>query len=315
MRKLIAAALFLTATAALAQTHTMTFTDLAAIRRIGAPKLSPDGKWIAYDASTIDMKTNYRRSAIYLMPAAGGESKKNSEGLKQDEGPVWSPDGRTLAYVSDQAGDSKQIWLYFPATGTQRKLPDIPGGAGSLKWTPDGQALLVVSDVYPDCGVDPECVNAKDAAAAAQPTKARVLTSLMYRHWKAWQAPTRTHILLQPINGSPRDLPPRRLRPPPFSVGGGDEFHISPDASELVFARDTEEHPETSTNADLFITPISSGKAQIRRITTRKGADTSPRYSPDGKLIAYRSQARPGYESDLWELWVYNRATAPSTRL
>ena len=316
MRKLFAAVLCLAATTAVAQQkHAMTFTDLAAIRRIGAPQVSPDGKWIAYDASTIDLPGNYRRSAIYLMPAAGGESRKISDGTKQDEGPAWSPDGRVLAWVSNQTGGPKQIWLYYVGAGTTKKLPDLPGGASSIKWTPDGQALLVVSDIYPDCGVEPDCVKEKTTAAEAKPTQARVLTSLMYRHWKAWQEPTRTHILLQPINGTPRDLTPGAFDAPPFSISGGDEFDISPDALELVFARDTEDRPETSTNSDLFITPISSGKEQTRRITTRKGADTSPRYSPDGKLIAYRSQSRAGYESDLWELWVYNRATGQSTRL
>ncbi|HWW60944.1 MAG TPA: S9 family peptidase, partial [Thermoanaerobaculia bacterium] len=87
----------------------------------------------------------------------------------------------------------------------------------------------------------------------------------------------------------------------------------SPDGRELVYARNTDEHPELSTNADLFIVPLAGGDA--KRITTRKGADTGPVYSPDGKWIAYRSQSRGGYESDLWELWLYERATGQSKRI
>ena len=64
-----------------AQTHPMTFEDLAAVRRIGAPAVSQDGKWIAYDASTIDLPANYRHTAIYLMPANGGEAKKITPGV------------------------------------------------------------------------------------------------------------------------------------------------------------------------------------------------------------------------------------------
>ncbi|MGZ8851318.1 MAG: dipeptidyl-peptidase 5, partial [Thermoanaerobaculia bacterium] len=100
---------------------------------------------------------------------------------------------------------------------------------------------------------------------------------------------------------------------PPFSLGGGDEFDVSPDSRQLVFARNDDKHPELSTNSDLFIVPIAGGA--ITRITARTGADTSPKYSPDGKWIAYRSQARPGYESDLWELWLYNRGTGQQTRV
>ncbi|HEY8130587.1 MAG TPA: S9 family peptidase [Thermoanaerobaculia bacterium] len=301
MKKLSSVLFFITATA-LAQ-HPFTFDDLASIHRIGAPQISPDGKTIAYDASTPDLAANTSRSAVFLVPAGGGESTKIADG----GGPIWSPDGKTLAYTS-----KSQAYLY--TNNASRKVTDLPGGAGSVKWMPDGSAIVVVSDIYPDCGVDPGCIKDKTTAAEKRPSQARVITNLLFRHWKAWQEPTRTHIVYVPLDGgAPRDLTPGAFDAPPFSIGGGDEFDISPDGKELVYARDTAEHPEISTNSDLFLVPISGGDA--RRITTRKGADTSPKYSPDGRWIAWRSQARPGYESDLWELWIYDRASAATRRL
>ncbi|MBK5260583.1 MAG: S9 family peptidase [Thermoanaerobaculia bacterium] len=300
------------ATGAVAQRPVM-FEDMAAMRRIGAPQLSPDGKWIAYDASTSDMAANSRRSAIYLVAASGGASKQISDGKKQDEGPAWSPDGKTIAYVSNRDGDAKHVWLYDVAAGSHRTLTSLHGGAGSVKWTPDGRGVVFVSDVYPDCGVEASCADARIAAAKKVPSKARVIESLVYRHWNVWQEPTRAHIVHYPLAGSPRDLTPGAFDAPPFSVGGGDEFDVSPDGKEVVYARDTEKRPETSTNSDLFIVPLSGGES--KRITTRAGADTAPKYSPDGKWIAYRSQSRPGYESDLWELWLYNRSTGATSRV
>src|SRR2546426_530119 len=149
-----------------------------------------------------------------LVPAQGGASKKLADG----SGPMWSPDGRSIAYINDS-----QAYLFDVAAGASRKVTDLQGGAGSIKWAPDGSAR------------------------------------------------------------------------------------------ELVFASDTEAHPELSTNSDLFIVPIAGGAA--KRITTRKGADTSPKYSPDGRWIAWRSQARAGYESDLWELWLYDRSNGQTRRL
>jgi dipeptidyl aminopeptidase/acylaminoacyl peptidase len=304
---------FLFASGAFAQ-HPLTFDDLAAIRRIGAPQVSPDGKWIAYDASTIDLAANVRRSAIYLVPSNGGNSRKITEGTKQDEGPVWSPDGKSIAYVSNREGSSHQVFIYDVAADTSRKVSNLQGGASSVKWLPDGSGLVGVSDIYPDCGVDPACIKQKTDAAAATHSSARIITGLLYRHWKAWQEPTRTHIVYIPLGSAqPRDLTPGAFDAPPFSVGGGDEFDVSPDGKELVFARDVSDHPELSTNADLYVVPIAGGEAHA--ITTRTGADTSPKYSPDGRYIAYRSQARAGYESDLWELWLYDRVSNTSRRL
>jgi dipeptidyl aminopeptidase/acylaminoacyl peptidase len=300
MKKSIFILLFV-ATAAYAQ-HPITFDDLAAIHRIGAPQVSPDGKWVAYDASTPDLKANKGSSAVLLVPSGGGPSRKIADG----SGPAWSPDGKTLAYIKDS-----QVQLYVD--GTSRKLTDLQGGAGSAKWMPDGKGLLVVSDIYPDCGVDPTCIKDKTTAAESKPTSARIITSLLYRHWKAWQSPTRTHIVYVPLTGSPRDLTPGAFDAPPFSIGGGDEFDVSPDGKELAYARDSSDHPELSTTADVFIVPIAGGDA--RRITTRLGADTSPKYSPDGRWIAWRSQARAGFESDLWELWLYDRSNGATRRL
>ena len=309
MKKAVLALVLLIAASA----HAITFEEMASIRRIGAPQLSPDGKWIAYDGSNIDLPGNYRKSAIYIVSSAGGASRQISDGVRQDEGPAWSPDGRTIAYVSNREGGAKHVYLYDVAAGTTRKLTNYHGGASSVKWTPDGRGVVFVSDVYPECGVDPACSEEKSAAASNAPTKARVSDSLLYRHWNVWQEPTRAHVIYQPLTGAARDLTPGAFDAPHFSVGGGDEFDVSPDSRELVFARITDQNPELSTNSDLFIIPLTGGDA--RRITSRRGADTSPKYSPDGKWIAWRSQARPGYESDLWELWIYNRADGQTRRI
>ena len=306
--------LLFAATAALAQ-HPLTFEDLAAVRRIGVPKVSPDGKWVAYDVSTIDLAANARKSAIHLVAADGSGAKRQiTDGVKQDENPEWSPDGKTIAYVSNRDGGAKQIWLYDVAASKSTKLTNITAGAASIRWIPDGSGLIFVSDVYPDCGVDPKCEEERTAAAEKAPTKARIIDSLLYRHWNAWAPETRAHIIYVSRDGKNlRDLTPGAFDAPPFSVGGGNEFDISPDSKELVYARNVEKDAARSTNADLYTVPLTGGTAKA--ITTRTGADTSPVYSLDGRWIAYRSQSRNSFESDLWELWLYDRQSGQSKRI
>jgi dipeptidyl aminopeptidase/acylaminoacyl peptidase len=292
-----------------------TFEDMMALRRVGAPSASPDGKWVTYDVSTIDLPGNVRRSAVWLVPASGGAGRAITDGAKQDESPAFSHDGRYIAYVSNRDGDPKQIYVYEIATAKSTKRTSLPGGAGSFRWLPDDSGWVATSDVYPDCGVDPDCAKTRDTAAV-KPSKARIITSLLYRHWTSWQGETRSHIVFAPFTSTlpARDLTPGAFDAPHFSVGGGDEFDVSPDGKEVVYASNTDEHPETSTNADLFIVPLATSGA-ARRITTRKGADTGPFYSPDGRYIAYRSQERAGYESDQWELWLYDRQSGTSSAI
>jgi len=313
MKRLIVAASMMTLAAVLsAATHPMTFNDMASIRRIGSAQLSPDGQWLVYVGTTADLAANKSRSSLFLVPTAGGVSKPLTDPGHLDQSPMWSPDGKSIAFVSDRGGDTTQIFVVDISSGSIVRTDGLAGGASAIKWVPDGSGLLATSDIYPDCGVDPQCAKSRTDTADASPVKARVIDSLLYRHWKTWQGPTRSHVLFVPLRGKPIDLTPGRFDAPFFSLGGGDEFDISPDGKEVVYTRNTDDQQAISTNSDLFLASIAGGESV--RITDRKGADTAPHYSPDGKWIAYLSQGRAGYESDLWELTLFNRATHTSTR-
>src|SRR5262249_32435488 len=138
--------------------------------------------------------------------------------------------------------------------------------------------------------------------------KARIYTELLYRHWTQWQSKRRSHLLVVPVGGSAaKDLTPGTRDVPPFSLGGPDDYDISPDGQEVCYSMNADPLPAISTNADLFVVSIAGG--QPRKITISPGADSSPHYSPDGKYLGWRAEMRPGYESDRWRLMVLERAT------
>ena len=107
--------------------------------------------------------------------------------------------------------------------------------------------------------------------------------------------------------GPVKDLTPGDRDVPPFSLGGPDDYAISPDSKEVCFAMNADPMPATSTNSDLFVVPIAGGEAQQDHHQSRRRLQ--PAYSPDGKYLAFRCQARAGYESDRWRLMVLERAT------
>jgi dipeptidyl aminopeptidase/acylaminoacyl peptidase len=131
---------------------------------------------------------------------------------------------------------------------------------------------------------------------------------LLYRHWDAWNDGETAHILKTDLEGALKDLSPGPYESPVFSVGGSRGYDLSPDAGTLAFASKRVPHPAESTNSDIFVEPLTENNTDIaeasakNRTATNEAADTCPRFSPDGRSIAYLTQRVPGYESDLWRL-------------
>jgi dipeptidyl aminopeptidase/acylaminoacyl peptidase len=198
--------------------------------------------------------------------------------------------------------------------GDARQATNLSAEAGGVLFSPDGKNLLFTSDVYPECGADEACNKKNLDAEKNNKVKARIYTELLYRHWTAWQAKRRSHLLVVgATGGAPRDLTPGTRDVPPFSLGGADDYDISPDGQEVLYSMNADPVPAISTNTDVYAVSIAGG--QPRKITNTPGADTNPRYSPDGKYIAWRAQLRAGYESDRFRLLVLERSTGNVTNL
>jgi|DewCreStandDraft_5_1066085.scaffolds.fasta_scaffold00144_84 dipeptidyl aminopeptidase/acylaminoacyl peptidase len=289
-----------------------TFDDLMAIRRLGDPQVSPDGRWVAFTVTTIDKAQDTRNTDIWLVPTAGGEPRQLTTHPAADARPRWSPDGRKLAFISTRDGTS-QIWVMDVTGGEPERLTRFPTGASGVLWSPDGRHLAFTAEVYPDCP-DETCNHQREQERARSPVKARLYTRLLYRHWDTWKDGKRRHLFVIPaVGGTARDLTPGDHDVPPFSLGGPDDYAFSPDGSELCFARKDSRDEAISTNSDLWIVPVRGGEP--RRLTTNPAADNSPLYSPDGRYIAYRAQERPGFESDRWRLMLYDRQTGRTRSL
>ncbi len=282
------------------------------LSRIGDPQVSPDGNRLAFTVQTVDVENNSKPTQIYVVPLAGGAPRQLTREGSLNQRPRWSPDSKKIAFLSTRGGSS-QVWIMDADATNARQVTDLATEAGGVMFTGDGKRLLFTSDVYPECP-DQECNKKRLEAEKAGKVKARIYTSLLYRHWDNWQTARRSHLLVAPVSGGPvKDLTPGARHAPPFSLGGPDDYAVSPDGSEVCFVMVQDAEPATSTNSELFVVPVEGGEP--RRITENPGADNSPLYSPDGAYIAYRTQLRAGYESDRWRLALLERATGKSILL
>lgn len=286
---------------------------LLRIERISDPQISPDGRMVAFVVESVDLEQNRRPRHIYVVPLTGGDPVRLTYEGNSNQRPRWSPDSASIAFVSDRSG-SPQIWIMKADGSEPRQVTRFPTGAGGVLFSPDGKRLLFTSEVYPECGADEACNQRKLDEEKASPVKARIYTALLYRHWDRWQGKRRSHLFAIPVEGGKAvDLTPGERHVPPFSLGGPDDYAVSPDGNEVCYVMVSDPEPAVSTNSDLYVVPIGGGEPT--RITSNPAADNSPLYSPDGKYLAFRMQTRPGYESDRWRLAVLERATGKLTVL
>jgi dipeptidyl aminopeptidase/acylaminoacyl peptidase len=330
--------------AAEAQTkRPMTFEDMMAMRRLGQTDVSPDGKWLLYSVTDVDLAKNAKINRIYIQEIAGGQPKIVETTQPGDDGARFAPDGKHILFLSSR-NNTQQIFIseFDSVTGASSNQKDpLANGtspmftvqdatdnvtrpklqfpeADNAIWSPDSKSIVFTAEVYPDCpaivrnsDAAEKCNADRDAAKAASPVKAQIFTHLLYKHWNHFTGDKRNHLfLLDLATGQARDLTPNDPHDvPPFSLEGGCGCAISPDSKELTFTENLDEEPAISTNADIFTLDLTNSAAKPNKISTSAGGDFNPAYSPDGKYLAWRSQARANYESDKFRLLLYDRAT------
>ena len=332
-------ALFVAAPFCIAQSapakRPMTFEDMMHMKRLGETAVSPDGKWLAYSVTTVNLEKNTKTPELWLQKIEGGDPIKMAVAQPGDSGPQFSPDGKRILFLSSQFGGKQQIYMadFDSATGAtskQTRLTFIWSEADNARWAPDGKSVVFTSEVYPDCpairyddfATGDNCNISRDEAREKSKVKAQIFTHLLYRHWNHWTGEKRSHLMQVTLDVQPdnpywvRDLTPNDPHDvPPFSLEGGGGFDISPDSKELAFTENLDPEPATSTNADIFTLDLTDAAAKPVKVSTSPGGDFNPAYSPDGKWLAWRSQARAGYESDKFRLMVYDRAAKTSQDL
>jgi dipeptidyl aminopeptidase/acylaminoacyl peptidase len=286
-------------------------TDLFAFQRVADPQISPDGKFVVYQVASVDLGANKSTTNLWLADLARkSPPRRLTSSTKADRHPRWSPDGTKILFESTRSGEN-QLWVIDVAGGEARQLTTVATGASNGIWSPDGKTVAFVSAVFPEYSAKPfkesDAANKKRLEEAEKgPVKVRVFTRLFFRHWDEYVEDKRQHLFVVPADGGePKDVTPgdRDANPTSSTFSVGDDFTFSPDGKHLILTAVPDRDEAWSTDYDVCRVPVAGGKLEpLTKVN--KSADNSPRFSPDGKKLAWRAQKRPGYEADKWDILV-----------
>lgn len=290
-----------------------TVDDLVRLERLSDPQLSPHGRELAFVKRQTDMDANKGRTSVWLLDLEhpGSAPRSLTDGKASDSSPRWSPDGRTLYFISTRSGRS-QVWRIAHSGGEAQRVTDYPLDVGSMKVSPRGDRLAVSIEVFPDCPTL-GCTRERLDARAKDKANARIYDRLFVRHWDAWSNGTRSHLFTQPLTaggagGEPVDVSKGLDADIPGKPFGDDEdYAFSPDGRSLVFsARIAGRTEPWSTNFDLFEVPAEGGAAPVNLTAGNPAADGAPVFLANGDL-AWLAQERAGYESDRFQIMLRDR--------
>lgn len=291
-----------------AQKRAFSIEDIYRVKTAYGPTVSSAGDMI-YTLSSSNLAKQTSTSNIYT---AGGKAVTTDN---QSYSPQWSSDGKYIYYTSSVSG-LPQVWRANANGSAAEQLTDYKLGVQGAVVSPDGRYIAFAAEVDPDLNDADGSLN-KEAGEAKRknPIQAHITDHLLFRHWTEYSDGRYWHIIVFDTKSKTyKDVTPGKFHSPVFSPSGPTGFVFSPDSKELCYLSNHDEHPEASTNCDLWTVNLETLE-QKDLTAENKAWDGSPQYSPDGKYIAYRFQRTPGYESDRFILGLIDRKTSKKSVL
>jgi dipeptidyl aminopeptidase/acylaminoacyl peptidase len=279
--------LLLLATTAFAQKRPVTHEDIWLMKRMGEPVVSPDGRYIVFALTEPDYDTAKQAVDLWVVPAdASGSPRRLTFTKAPETGPVWSPDGTRLAFVTRRDGDeAPQVYVMPMNGGEAQRITSIPGGAATPQWRPDGKAILFESDY------DPIASERKQ-----RKSNARIYDSMPARFWNAWLDERKPHIFTQELRDDAQAVDVLKGSKLAESAGFGGVFNPlaggqslqpvwAPDGKSIVFTAYVNRNEMASAElySGLFVAPSSGGEPQ--QLTEKGQRFTKPRFSPQGDAL------------------------------
>jgi dipeptidyl aminopeptidase/acylaminoacyl peptidase len=275
---------------------------------VGAPAPAPDGTWAVVPVTTYDLEKNEGRTRLWRIAATGGaEPRALTSAEMNSSSPRVSPDGTRVAFVRRQnKADKPQLHLLPLEGGEAEKLTDLPLGVLDPRWFPDAKRIAFLAPLLKG-HLTVDATKKRLEERDKDPVKAHVTEDRVFRHWDTWldggEVP---HLFVLDLETRElRDLTPDSERWFDWMDPEGN-YDISPDGAELCFSANTSVSPHRFLRWGVWTVPAAGGPATL--LTPEHTADDAkPRYSPDGRFIAYGMQVEPFFYADRVRLMRYDR--------
>ncbi|MBI1764971.1 MAG: S9 family peptidase [Acidobacteria bacterium] len=272
-----------------------TFMDMESV---GSPNIAPDGKTILFTRTWVDKVKDQSRSNLWITDTDGTRVRELTSGARNDSAPEWSPDGKRIAFLSDRDG-TNQLHVLWLDTREIAQLTHLEQAPSNTKWSPDGKWLAFTAFV-PD--TDPILnIRLPERPRGAEWARPAVLVDRL--SWAAdGRGPTpkgNIHVFVidAALGGTPRQITSGK-----FSHNG---FDWSPDGKTIYVSGIRKPDAEYTRN-DSEIYAVDVGTLDIKPLTDRKGPDSNPNVSPDGKLVAYIGYDEKNYTNHVSSLYLMN---------
>lgn len=285
----------------------MTPEVLWSFGRVGSFSVSPDGKQVVYDVTYFNIPENKSYRDLYLTSVSGESARRITDTPGKESDECWRPDGKKIAYLLAVNGEP-QLWEMNPDGSEAKQISHVKGGIAGFGYAPDMKHLFYIGIVKLDQDVHDKYPDLPLASA-------RLYDDIMYRHWDSWSDGTYQHVFVAEyhesgLTGDKDIMPGERFDSPMKPFGDSHQVAWNADGTALAYTckkKAGKEYAE-STNSDIYLYNLASGKT-VNLTTGMMGYDQNPAFSPDGKMIAWQSMERDGYEADKNRLFIADLAT------
>ncbi|MFO8234906.1 MAG: S9 family peptidase [Bacteroidales bacterium] len=287
----------------------MTPEALWSFGRVSGVQISPDNEHILFNVSFYDIDKNKSNNEIFIMPAEEGEATNITKTKNSEFNARWRPDGEKIGFLSAENGNV-QLWEMNPDGSGKTQISDIDGGINGFEYAPNQEKILYIKSVKLD-------KSPNDIHSDLPKADARIETDLMYRHWDQWHDYKYSHIFVadydaqKGISNSIDIMEGEKYNSPMEPFGGMEQISWNPDSKKIVYTSKklTGKEYTLSTDSEIYIYNLETKETKNLTKEKHEGFDKAPVYSPNGKMIAWESMERDGYEADKNRIFVYNFET------